>query len=88
MEKIINLTDVSDEAFTAIAESIQKWKDAGAIASVGYHSTEETLDFVKRSQRAVAKSYNTGVLWSGLALVACAGVCAAMDYVRKKKGKL
>ena len=87
MEKIINLTDVSDEAFTAAAETIQKWKNDGAPVTMTYQTVEEAQQLVKRVQQSCDKSFNRGYLIAGIAVMAGAGIAYLMDYFKYKPKK-
>jgi hypothetical protein len=87
MEKILNLTDVSDEAFTAAAETIQKWKNDGAPVTMTYQTVEEGQQLVKRVTQSCDNSFNKGYLFAGLAVMTGAGIMYLMDYFKYKPKK-
>ena len=84
MEKIINLTDVSDEAFAAVAKTINDWKADGAVSTIGYQTVEECRQLAERTNKVYNKAFNQGWLVAGLACVAGAGMCYLYDFVYDK----
>ena len=84
MEKILNLTDVSDEAFANIAECVQKWKDNGEFETLVYRAPDEIQKYEAEVQAFGNKNFLYGMLWSGVALIASVALSTGIDFVVNK----
>lgn len=89
--KILDLSNLSDEKFTELKSAVDQWVQAGMLGEARYISSAEQQERMAEFSQALQKAYNQGVnhacIGSAVALLLCFGVYGAVKHFKTKKAK-
>lgn len=80
-EKILDLTDLTDEAFEVAKKCIEDWKEDGAPIGMIYRTVDECQQFNNDIVKGFNNSFENGILWGGIALIGGFLVNKGIDFV-------
>ena len=80
-EKILDLTDLTDEGFEVAKKCIDAWKEDGAPITMTYRTVDECQQFSNDVVKAYNNSFENGILWGGIALIGGFLVNKGIDFV-------
>ena len=79
--KILDLTDVTDEAFEVAQKCIESWKEDGAPTTMVYSTVAECQQYNEDLSKAFGNTFQNGFLWAGIALVGGWAINKGIDFV-------
>lgn len=80
-EKILDLTELTDEAFEVAKKAIEAWKEDGAPIGLTYRTVDEIQQLNNDIAKAHTNSFENGILWGGIALIGGFLVNKGIDFV-------
>lgn len=89
--KILDLSNLSDEKFTELKSAIDQWASDGLLGEARYISPAMQQERMAEFNEALQKAYNQGAnhacIGSAVALLLCFGVYGAVKHFKAKKAK-
>lgn len=82
--KIIDMTEMTDEAFDVAKKCIDAWKADGAPLTMTYQTVEEGKQFGEAIRKGLDGAYQSGTFWAGVSLIASVGAMKLIDFVVNK----